>query len=34
MIECTTDLEKKFYKTIIKERKEKIIDYCFNLLKK
>ena len=33
-IECITDLEKKFYKTIIKERKEKIIDYCFNLLKK
>lgn len=33
-IECISNLEKKFYKTIIKERKEKILDYSFNKLTK
>lgn len=28
-VECITELEKNFYKTIIKERKERILDYCF-----
>lgn len=32
-IECLSDLEKRFYKTIIKERKEKILDYSVNLIK-
>ena len=32
-IECITELEKKFYKTIIRERKERILDYCINILK-
>ena len=31
-IECITDLEKTFYKTIIKERKEKILEYSINIL--
>lgn len=33
-IECITELEKTFYKTIIKERKEKILEYCINILSK
>ena len=33
-IECITDLEKIFYKTIIKERKEKILEYSINILSK
>lgn len=33
-IECITDLEKKFYKTMIKERKERILEYSFNILNK
>ena len=32
-IECISDLEKVFYKRIIKERKERIIDYCANKFK-
>ena len=32
-IECLSDLEKTFYKTIIKERKERILDYSVNKLK-
>ena len=31
-IECISNLEKSFYKYIIKERKEKIIDFSYNLL--
>ena len=31
-IECINDLEKNFYKTIIKERKEKILDYSLKKL--
>lgn len=33
-IECITELEKAFYKTIIKERKEKILEYSINILNK
>lgn len=33
-IECITKLEKTFYKTIIKERKEKILEYSINILSK
>ena len=33
-IECITKLEKVFYKTIIKERKEKILEYSINILSK
>ena len=33
-IECITELEKTFYKTIIKERKEKILEYSINILNK
>ncbi len=33
-IECITELEKRFYKTIIKERKEKILEYSINVLNK
>ena len=33
-IECITELEKTFYKTIIKERKEKILEYSMNILNK
>ena len=31
-IECITELEKRFYKEIIKERKEKILEYSINLI--
>lgn len=33
-IECINDLEKNFYKTMIKERKEKILEYSINILSK
>lgn len=31
-IPCISDLQKKFYKTMVAERKEKILDYSYNLL--
>ena len=33
-VECIGNLEKRFYKTMIKERKERILEYSINLLKK